>query len=114
MAKTMTSDQLRRRALELGAEAVIEGRPFNTARMRVEPAAPAPAAPAVPAGSPAKEPDIDKLLKEHADSLRADLQSEFMALLATMSAAQKPPPGSARWIASRASVRSLTSTPSIQ
>ena len=91
MAKTMTSDQLRRRALELGAEAVIEGRPFNTARMRVAPAA--PAAPAVPAGSPAKEPDIDKLLKEHADSLRADLQSEFMALLATMSAAQKPPPG---------------------
>ena len=93
MAKTMTADQLRRRALELGAEAVIEGRPFNTARMRVEPAAPAPAVPAVPAGSPAKEPDIDKLLKEHADSLRADLQSEFMALLATMSAAQKPPPG---------------------
>jgi len=91
MAKTMTADQLRRRALELGAEAVIEGRPFNTARMRVAPAA--PAAPAVPAGSPAKEPDIDKLLKEHADSLRADLQSEFMALLATMSAAQKPPPG---------------------
>ena len=91
MAKTMTADQLRRRALELGAEAVIEGRPFNTARMRVAPAA--PAAPAVPAGSPAKEPDIDKLLKEHADSLRADLQSEFMALIATMSAAQKPPPG---------------------
>lgn len=93
MPKVMTADELRRRALEMGAEAVIEGKPFNTGRMRVAPAVRTAPVPAVPTGSQAQEPDVEKLLKEHGDALRADLQSEFMALLATMSAAQKPPPG---------------------
>lgn len=95
--KTLTADELRAHALRTGAEVIIDGRPFNTARAQIQaPAkplvkpAPVPIAPPIPAPI-TPEPsfsraEVERLLADQEQRLQAQIQT----MVAMLKAAERP------------------------
>ena len=93
--KTLTADELRAHALRTGAEVIIDGRPFNTARATIQAPKPKPAI-AVPAAPPAPAPvapepsfsraEVERLLAEQEQRLQAQVQT----MVAMLKAAERP------------------------
>ncbi len=91
--KTLTADELRAHALRTGAEVIIDGRPFNTARAQIQPPAkPKPAIAVPPAPAPvAPEPsfsraEVERLLAEQEQRLQAQIQT----MAAMLKASERP------------------------
>lgn len=94
--KTLTADELRAHALRTGAEVVIDGRPFNTARVQIQPITkpskslatpvPMPTPPQSPPQSTFTRADVEQMLAEQEQRL----QAHFLTVVAMMKPAAKP------------------------
>ena len=93
--KAMTADDLRAHALRAGAEVIIDGKPFNTARAQIQtPAKVAPkslaqAEPVAPIAAPIQpqlaftRADVERMLFEQEQRLQAQFQTAVAMLKAT-------------------------------
>lgn len=97
--KRMTTDQLRALALATGAEATIDGKPFNTARQVVTPkpitaapprAAAAPPLPSSPSTSATAAP-APTFTREQVDQMLAEQEERFTARLTSLLAGLQAP-----------------------
>jgi hypothetical protein len=100
--REFTAAQLKRMALEDGAELEIDGRRFNTARTEVQPEPPVQPEPTPeppPAPVPAEVPDtmsraeVEDLLRQQADSFRQHIDAVTRAFASALGAIQKAEPG---------------------
>lgn len=91
--KQMTADELRTHALRTGAEVVIDGKPFNTARAQVQVAksVPKPApAPAVPQQATFTRAEVEQMLAEHETRVLDRMLNMVGALKAPEEEADEP------------------------
>ncbi len=127
--REFTAAQLKRMALEDGAELEIDGRRFNTARTEVAPEPPAPpseateptAAPPAPTAPPPdtmSRADVEELLRQQAESFRQQLDTVTRAFASALGAMPKPDPGQPRqpWSFSvnydrHGAIENITATP---
>ena len=87
--KTMSADELRRQALSMGAEAVIDGRSFNASRTQIKPAAPKPAAPTIALVPPAPAPAAAEptFTRSEVERLLAEQETRILAQVRTLTEA---------------------------
>jgi hypothetical protein len=103
--REFTAAQLKRMALEDGAELEIDGRRFNTERAEVMPEPPAPPEPAplpqIPPPPP-EAPDtlsrdeVQEMLRQQAEAFRQQLDTVTRAFASALGAMPKPEPGQPR------------------
>lgn len=97
--KRMTADQLRATALAMGAEAVIGGRPFNSARAVVQPQAKPPAPPLAAAAAlplPPAPPAPETFTRAQVEQMLAEQETRLTERMAGMLAnLARPAPAAA-------------------
>ena len=94
----MNADQLRRHALEMGAELEIEGQRYNVDRQQLtvvpkppsKPAPAAPSAPAAPAGMTRAQ--VQAMLDEQRAAMTAEWAAEFVRLQEQIARLSQPKP----------------------
>jgi hypothetical protein len=107
--REFTAAQLKRMALEDGAELEIDGRRFNTERAEVMPEPPAPPEPAplpqIPPQAPAPPPEVpdtlsrdevQEMLRQQADDFRRQIDAVTRAFASALAAMPKPELGQPR------------------